>query len=91
MNTSSITQPWRTIQKLTLNILKNYILSVLELDSGYTLKYRPSPSGVLSAKGLYLIVYPSSCPNTKTVYPEFSHNMDSKTLKKTYIFIIIYP
>ena len=40
-------------------ILINAILSVLGLDS---------PMGVLSGKGLYLIVYPLSRPNTDTVY-----------------------
>ena len=48
-------------------IVRNEILSVLGLDSEYTVKYSPSPFGVLSGKGLYLIVYPSSRPNTDTV------------------------
>ena len=38
-------------------------MSVLGLDSGYTVKYNPLPSG----KGLYLTVYPLSRPNTDTV------------------------
>ena len=50
-------------------------MSVLGLDSGYTVKYNPllrefpwaSPSGTPSAKGLYLAVYPLSCPNTDTM------------------------
>ena len=36
-------------------------MSVLGLDSGYTVKYNPS------GKGLYLTVYPSSGPNTDTI------------------------
>ena len=43
-------------------------MSVLGLDSGYTFNYNPLPSGVPSGttlgKGLYLTVYPLSCPNT---------------------------
>ena len=43
------------------------ILSVLGLNSGYTFKYNPSPSGVPlgtpSGKVVCLTVYPSSCPN----------------------------
>ena len=50
-------------------------MSVLGLNSGYTVKYNPLPSGVPSAspwgtpsgKGLYLTVYPLSRPNTDTV------------------------
>ena len=50
-------------------------MSVLGLDSGYTVKYNPLPSefpwalpsGTPSGKGLYLTVYPSSRPNTDTV------------------------
>ena len=38
------------------------MLSVLELDSGYTIKYTPPPSDV----GIYLTVHPSSCHNTDT-------------------------
>ena len=38
-------------------------MSVLGLNSGYTVKYNPLPSG----KGLYLTIYLSSCPNTDTV------------------------
>ena len=49
-------------------------MSVLGLDLGYTVKYNPLPSGVpsgtSSCKGLYLFVYPSSCPNTDTVYKD---------------------
>ena len=44
--------------------VKNDTMSVLGLNSGYTVKYNPLPSG----KGLYLTVYPSSRPNTDTVY-----------------------
>ena len=45
-------------------------MSVLGLDSGYTGKYNPlpSPSGTPSGKGLCMTVYPSSRPNTDTVY-----------------------
>ena len=51
-------------------------MSVLGLDSGYTVKFTPPPSGVPSgfalgtpsAGGVYLTVYHSSCPNTDTVY-----------------------
>ena len=47
-------------------------MSILGLDSGYTVKYNPLPSGVPSGtpsgKGLYLTVYPSSRPNTDTVH-----------------------
>ena len=57
-----------TIHKWFLHIPKNYILSVLGLDSGYTAKYRPSPLGVSSGEGLYLTMYPSSCPNTDTIF-----------------------
>ena len=39
-------------------------MSVLGLDSGYMVKYDPLPSD----KGLYLTVYPSSCPNMDTVF-----------------------
>ena len=47
-------------------------MSVLGLDSGYiTLCLqefsRASPSGTPSGKGLYLTVYPLSCPYTDTV------------------------
>ena len=41
-------------------------MSVLGLDSGYTVKYNPLPSG----KGLYLTLYPLSRPNTDTVYAQ---------------------
>ena len=53
-------------------ILKKDILSVLGLDWGYSIKYTPSPSGVPSGtpsgEGVYLTVYPSSGPNTDTIY-----------------------
>ena len=42
-------------------------MSVLGLDSGYTVKYNPLPSGVPSGKGLYLTLYPLSHPNTDTL------------------------
>ena len=46
-------------------------MSALGLDSGYTVKYFPLPSGVASGtpsgKRLYLTVYPFFCPNTDTV------------------------
>ena len=41
-------------------------MSVLGLNLGYIVKYTPSPLGVPSGEGLYLIVYPSSRPNTDT-------------------------
>ena len=57
-----------------MTILKNDILPVLGLDSGYTVKYSPPPLEVISgfalgnslSGGLYLTVYPLSCPNTDT-------------------------
>ena len=53
-------------------------MSVLGLDSGYTVKYTPppsgvpfaSPSGTPSDRGVYLAIYPSSRPNTDTVYTQ---------------------
>ena len=46
-------------------------MSVLGLDSRYTVKYTPPPSGVPSGTpsggGVYLTVYPSSRPNTDTL------------------------
>ena len=46
-------------------------MSVLGRDSGFTVKYDPSPSGVPlgtpSGKGLYLIIYPELRPYTDTV------------------------
>ena len=56
-------------------IVKNYIMSVLGLDSGYTVKYNPFPPRVPSGLALgnsfrqrvYLTVYPSSRPNTDTI------------------------
>ena len=53
---------------MSIMIVKNYIMSVLELDSGYTVKYNPLPSGGLLGialgtpfgLGVCLIVYPSS-------------------------------
>ena len=65
----------RLIRELLAFLLLNNILSVLGLDSGYTVKYTHSPSGVPSAlpsgtpsgEGVYLTVYPSSCPNMDTV------------------------
>ena len=54
----------------------NDIMSVLGLDLGYTVRYTPHlqefpralPSGTSSGGGVYLMVYPSSRPNTDTVY-----------------------
>ena len=62
-------------QPLALPGSANDILSVLGLNSGYTVKYTPSPAGVPSAlpsgtpsgQGVYLTVYPLSFPNTDTV------------------------
>ena len=53
----------------------NDVLSVLGLNTGYTVKYTPLPSGVPLGLALgnsfrqrvYLTLYPSSCPNTATV------------------------
>ena len=50
-------------------------MSVLGLDSGYTVKYTPSPSGAPralpsgtpSGGGVYLPLYPSFRPNTDTI------------------------
>ena len=46
------------------------MMSILGLDSGYTVKYNPlpsgDPSGTPSGKGLYLTFYPSSHSNTDT-------------------------
>ena len=52
-------------------------MSVLGLDSGYTVKYTPRPSGTPSGKGVYLTVYPLSRPNTDTVYKGY---MSQRTL-----------
>ena len=49
---------------LALTGSANDIMSVLGLNSVYTVNDTPLPSGVPS--GLYLIVYPSSCLNTDT-------------------------
>ena len=43
-------------------------MSVLGLNSGYTVKYNPLLSGTPSGKGLYWTVYPLSRPNTDTVW-----------------------
>ena len=40
---------------------------ILGLDSGYTVKYSPSPSGTPSAEVVYLTIYPSSHTNTDTI------------------------
>ena len=42
-------------------------MSVLGLNLGYIVKYTPSPLGVPSGEGLYLTVYPLSCPNADNV------------------------
>ena len=46
INSSSITLPWRTIQKLIIRILQHYIISVLGLKLEFKVKYSPLPSGV---------------------------------------------
>ena len=61
-------------------IVRHEIMSILGLDSGYTVKYSPSPSGVPSGEGLNLTVYPSSRPNTDTVYPSSRHNTNKSRL-----------
>ena len=60
------------------------MMSVLGLNSGYTVKYNPLPefpqalpSGTSSGKGLYLTVYPSSRPNTDTVCSNKLAEVDS--------------
>ena len=63
-------------QPLALPGSTNDIMSVLGLNSGYTVKYIlcfqefpwALPSGTPSGTGLYLTVYPSSRPYTDTVY-----------------------
>ena len=54
--------------EINLNYLQQQknILSIL-LDSGYTFKYSPLPSGVPSAERLYFTVYHLSRPNTNTL------------------------
>ena len=39
INSLSVSLPWRTIQKWIIMILQNYIMSVLGLNSVYTVKY----------------------------------------------------
>ena len=50
-------------------------MSILGPDLGHTVKYNPLASGVSSGtpsgKGLYLTVYPSSRPNTDTIYESY--------------------
>ena len=56
-------------------IFLNDIMSVLGLDSGYTVKYNhqefpwASSLGTPSDKGLYLTVYPLFRPDTNTLHP----------------------
>ena len=63
-------------------------MSVLGLDSGYTVKYNPLPSGVPSGtpsgKGLYLTIYPSSRPNTDTIDLKLDVRM-GKLLTKSFL------
>ena len=63
-------------------------MTILGLDSGYTVKYtlclqefpRASPSVTPSDKGLYLTIYPSSYSNTDTILTVLaSANLISKT------------
>ena len=42
---------------VTIMIFENYLLSILGLNSGFTVKYNPSPFEVPSGKGLYLTLY----------------------------------
>ena len=56
-------------------------MSVLGLKSVYTVKQGLSPQdccalGQSLGLRLYFTVYPSSRPNTDTVYPDLSHNTD---------------
>ena len=66
-------------QDLPLSILppnKGYI-SVLGLNSGYTVKYTALPSRVplgFAFGGVYLTVYPSSRPNTDKIKSAFGND-----------------
>ena len=62
---------------IILMIVKNYIMSVLGLDSGYTVKYTPSPSGVpqgfalgnsFSRRGIFDHISLLSSYNTDTIF-----------------------
>ena len=59
-------------------------MSILGLNLGYTVKYNPSPSRVHcetpSSKGLYLTLYPLSCPHMDTV--ESAKNLVNNTCTK---------
>ena len=57
-------------------------MSVLGIDSGYTVKYNPLPSGTPSGKGLYLTVYPSSRPNMDTVGSRLNQKPKKSERKK---------
>ena len=48
-------------------------VSVLGLDTGYTVKYSPSLEGTPKGRGLYLTVYPKSSPNTNSIYFLWGH------------------
>ena len=69
---------------------------VLILNSGYTVKYTPSASGVPSGtplcKGVYLTVYPSSCPKTDAVYPSSGYITDTvpvRSLKLSKVAMLV--
>ena len=56
-------------------------MPVLGLDSGYTVKYTPQPSG----GGVYLTVYPSSRPYTDTFSQAFSKDNYEITVDALYL------
>ena len=47
-------------------IVRNSIMPLLGLDSGYTVKYSPLPKGTPSCEGIYLTVFLLSRPYTDT-------------------------
>ena len=49
-----------------------------------------APLGTPSGKGVYLTVYPLSCPYTDTVYTDLSHNTDI-SISKSYTSSIVLP
>ena len=66
-------------------------MSVLGLDSGYTVKYTPPtlgvPSGTPSGGGVYLTIYPSSRPNTDTVY----HSLPLGNPSGKGVYLTVHP
>ena len=53
------------------SVLMGFIVSVLGLGKGYTVKYTRSaegvPEGEAKAEGVYLTLYPESSPNTDSI------------------------